>query len=82
MEAGSRWQGSHFCGVYRLNGGGDGLAQEFTPVRGSVEHVVADLASAQEARRSLLAAQIIDLETLEPIEPVATTMARLRRDAA
>jgi len=82
MEASSGWQGSHFCGVYRLNGGSDGLAQEFTPVRGSVEDVVADLASALEACRSLLAAQIIDLETLEPIESVAATMARLRRDAA
>jgi hypothetical protein len=81
MEA-SGWQGNHFCGVYRLGGGVDGLEQEFTPVRGSVEQVVADLASAQRHRQALQGAQIIDLETLGPIEPAAATMARLRRAAA
>jgi hypothetical protein len=82
MEAGNGWQGRHFCGVYRLSGGSDGLEQEFTPVRISVEHVVADLALTQCLRQALQAAQIIDLETLEPIEPAAATMARLRARAA
>jgi hypothetical protein len=82
MEASTAWQGRHFCGVYQLSGASDGLEQEFTVVRGSVEHVVADLAMVQRRRHSLQAAQIIDLETLEPIEPVAATMARLRAAAA
>ena len=82
MEASNGWQGRHFCGVYRLNDANNGLEQEFTPVRGSIEHVVADLASAQRQRRALEAAQIIDLETLEPIEPATATLARLRPEAA
>jgi hypothetical protein len=76
------WIGRHFCGVYGMDSERDGVAQKFTPVRESIEQVVADLTDAQRQASGLRAAQIIDLERLEPIEPISATMARLESAAA
>jgi hypothetical protein len=76
------WRGSHFCGIYVVGSDRSGPAQEFTPVREKVEDVIADLADAHRRIAGLQSAQIIDLETLEPIEPVSATMARLESAAA
>jgi hypothetical protein len=68
---------SGFCGAFGSGEDIASFAQELTPVRQTVEEVVADLKHVVESRRKLRIAQIIDLGRLEPIEPMRATMARL-----
>jgi hypothetical protein len=67
-----------FCGAYGIDDNAEAIDQQLTPVRDTVEEVVADLRAVRQRRRRLRLAQIIDLKRLEPIEPAATTMARLK----
>jgi len=68
-----------FRGAYSLGNALDTRTHELTPERGTVEEVVADLLEAQQQKRALHFAQIIDTGTLRPIEPARTTLARLRQ---
>lgn len=67
-----------FCGAYGIDDNAEAIDQQLTPVRDTVEEVVADLRAVRQRRRRLRLAQIIDLKRLEPIEPAAETMARLK----
>jgi hypothetical protein len=71
-------EGRGFCGAYGTSDNTEGIAQQLTPVRDTVEEVVADLQAVRRRKRQLRLAQIIDLNRLEPIEPAATTLARLK----
>ncbi len=68
------WLGSHYCAVYSI-----AEDDELTPVRGSVEAVLADLLRLCNARSRFRHALVIDLSTLEPVEPMETTLDRLGR---
>ena len=67
-----------FCGAYGIDDDAEAIEQQLTPVRDTVEEVVADLRAVRRDRRRLRLAQIIDLNRLEPIEPATETMARLK----
>ncbi|MEA2781724.1 MAG: hypothetical protein QOK29_3268 [Rhodospirillaceae bacterium] len=69
---------SRFCGAYGVGDGLSVITQRTTPIRNSVEDVVTDLVAAKKQGLSLQFAQIIDLQTLEPIEALRETLARLR----
>ena len=70
-----------FVAVYVFGDQRRRAAQELTVPRESIEAVMADLADKQEREGKLCFVQIIDLSTLEPIEPYQSTLARLRRAA-
>ena len=67
-----------FCGAYGIGDDAEAITQQLTPVRDTVEEVVADLQAVRRRKHQLRLAQIIDLNRLEPIEPSAETMARLK----
>ena len=70
------WLGTHYCAVYSIAERSGEDCRELTPVRPSVEAVLADLVRlAGEA--SFRQALVIDLSTFEPVEPMAATLARL-----
>jgi hypothetical protein len=73
------WLGSHYCAVYSLAESAGEPSRAVTPVRGSVEAVLADLLRLRRGRPGFRHALLIDLATLEPIEPMETTLARLGR---
>ena len=71
-----------FRGAFSLGNALDARIHELTPERDTIEEVVADLLEAQQQKRTFHFAQIIDTATLRPIEPVRTTLARLREPEA
>ena len=71
-----------YRGAYSLGNALDARTHELTPERDTIEQVVADLLGAQQQKRTLHFAQIIDTTTLRPIEPARTTLARLREPEA
>ena len=73
------WLGSHYCAVYSLVDSAAEPCRALTPVRGSIEAVLADLLRLRRGRSGFRHALVIDLATLEPIEPMETTLARLGR---
>jgi hypothetical protein len=73
------WLGSHYCAVYSLVDGTAEPCRALTPVRGSIEAVLADLLRLRRGRPGFRHALVIDLSTLEPIEPMEVTLARLGR---
>jgi hypothetical protein len=72
------WLGTHYCAVYSIAEGGE-PSRALTPVRGSVEAVLADLFRLRKGRSGFRHALVIDLSTLEPVEPMETTLGRLGR---
>jgi hypothetical protein len=70
-----------FVAVYGFGDQRRRAGQELTVPRESIEAVMADLADKQEREGKLCVVQIIDLSTLELIEPYQATLARLRRAA-
>ena len=73
------WLGSHYCAVYSLVDGSAEPCRALTPVRASIEAVLADLLRLRRGHSSFRHALVIDLSTLEPIEPMEMTLARLGR---
>jgi hypothetical protein len=73
------WLGSHYCAVYSLAEGAGEPSRALTPVRGSIEAVLADLLRLRRGRSGFRHALVIDLATLEPVEPMETTLDRLGR---
>ena len=74
------WLGTHYCAVYSITESGE-PSRALTPVRGSVEAVLADLFRLRKGRSGFRHALVIDLSTLEPVEPMETTLGRLARFA-
>jgi hypothetical protein len=73
------WLGTHYCAVYCIAEAAGEPSRALTPVRGSVEAVLADLFRLRKGRSGFRHALVIDLSTLEPVEPMETTLGRLGR---
>lgn len=71
------WLGAHYCAVYSIAAGSGEPCRALTPVRGSVEAVVADLFRLRKGKSGFRQALVIDLSTLEPVEPMEATLGRL-----
>jgi hypothetical protein len=71
------WLGTHYCAVYSTAERSGEDCCELTPVRPSVEAVLADLVRLAGEEASFRQAMVIDLSTFETIEPMAATLARL-----
>ena len=75
--ANSEPDGGRFCAAYSTGSALDALSHELTPLRNTTQEVVADLLELRRLKRVIHFAQIIDMATLEPIEPPSATLARL-----
>ena len=73
---------SLFCGVYGVIESVANLGQGATPPRDSIEDVLGDLVRLRQEGHVLHLVQIIDLQTLRPVEPWMRTMERLTALAA
>ena len=73
------WLGAHYCAVYSIAEPAGEPCRALTPVRGSVEAVLADLFRLRKGKSGFRHALVIDLSTLEPVEPMETTLGRLGR---
>jgi hypothetical protein len=82
MTTASNGIGNRFCGVYGVIQSVADLRQGATPARKSVEDVLSDLVDLRRQGLVLHLVQIIDLETLRPVEPWPRTMERLGSIAA
>ena len=71
------WLGAHYCAVYSIAAVSGEPCRALTPVRGSVEAVVTDLLRLRKGKSGFRQALVIDLSTLEPVEPMEATLGRL-----